>query len=213
MASAQVRRPSKRKRQSQAQIRKRLMKTSFKEICSQVQEPNNEESDIPNEQDSDMESIGDTEKTRKVESQDDSIYLEGRTLSPISNASPFLDFENNYIISVHNDDNGKSICNYNPPRWMTSRVSSEYRYVINDLVRIVSAIAEYFEDNQQLFLNDPELENFRFDGKLSQKNFIKRIEIDSKLFDEADFSLIKDKIWIVWDNKCLPLETIFLHHK
>ena len=213
MGSAQVRRPTKRKRQSQAQIRKRFMKSSFKEICSQVQEPNNEESDIPNDQESDMDSIDATENTRKVESQDDGIYLEGRTLSSISNTSPFLDFENNYIISVHNEDDGESICNYNPPRWMTSRVSSEYRYVINDMVRIVSAIAEYFEDNQQLFLNDPKLANFKFDIKLTQKNFVKRIEVDSKLFDEADFSLIKDKIWIVWDYKCLPLETIFLHQK
>jgi len=113
MGSAQVRRPTKRKRQSQAQIRKRFMKSSFKEICSQVQEPNNEESDIPNDQESDMDSIDATENTRKVESQDDGIYLEGRTLSSISNTSPFLDFENNYIISVHNEDDGKSICNYN----------------------------------------------------------------------------------------------------
>ena len=192
-----------------ALVRKRIFKLSLKQIRSQIQEPVDEEYDTEDNPDTEIEDRNDDNDNTKIESKSDSIYSEATELNSNSIISPFLDLEDNLIISINKNENGKFNCYYEPPRWMTSRVSSEYKYVLNDMVRIISAIAEYFERCQQSFLIDPHLENFIFDGKLDQKNFVKKIKIKNISFDDTDFSFLKDKIWLVWHDKIFSIKSLF----
>ncbi|MBT3465386.1 hypothetical protein HN451_10425, partial [archaeon] len=180
-----------------------------KQIRSQIQEPVDEEYDSVDNKDTDMEDQSDDNDNTKIESEGDSIYSENTGLNPNSIISPFLDLENNFIISINKNEKGKFNCYYEPPRWMTSRVSSDYKYVLNDMARILSAIAEYFERCQQSFLIDPQLENFIFDGKLNQTNFVKKIRMKNVSFDDTDFSFLKDKIWLVWHDKIFSIKSLF----
>jgi hypothetical protein len=192
-----------------ALVRKRIFKLSLKQIRSQIQEPVDEEYDSSDIIDPDMEGQNDDNENTKIESKSDGIHSEDTELTSNSIISPFLDLENNYIISINKNEKGKFNCCYEPPRWMTSRVNSDYKYVINDLVRILSAIAEYFERCQQSFLIDPKLANFKFDGKLNQKIFVNKIKTENISFDDTDFSFLKDKIWFVWHDKIFPIKSLF----
>ena len=192
-----------------ALVRKRIFKLSLKQIRSQIQEPVDEEYDTEDNPDTEIEDRNDDNDNTKIESKSDSIYSEATELNSNSIISPFLDLEDNLIISINKNENGKFNCYYEPPRWMTSRVSSEYKYVLNDMVRIISAIAEYFERCQQSFLIDPKLANFKFDGKLNQKNFVNKIKTENISFDDTDFSFLKDKIWFVWHDKIFPIKSLF----
>ena len=190
-------------------VRKRIFKLSLKQIRSQIQEPVDEEHDSVDIIDPDMEGQIDDNDNTKTESEGDSIHSDDTELTSNSIISPFLDLENNYIISINKIEKGKFNCCYEPPRWMTSRVNSDYKYVLNDMVRILSAIAEYFERCQQSFLIDPKLANFKFDGKLNQKNFVNKIKTENISFDDTDFSFLKDKIWFVWHDKIFPIKSLF----
>ena len=192
-----------------ALVRKRIFKLSLKQIRSQIQEPVDEEYDTEDNPDTEIEDRNDDNDNTKIESKSDSIYSEATELNSNSIISPFLDLEDNLIISINKNENGKFNCYYEPPRWMTSRVSSEYKYVLNDMVRIISAIAEYFENHQQLFLSNPEIANFKFDGALSQKKFVKKIKAKNISIDDTDFSFLKDKIWFVWHDKIFSIKPLF----
>ncbi len=193
----------------QAQIRKKLLRYSMAQIRNLVKSPNDEEYGNLDEYDTDMD-FGDNESVKDLDLLDgENLFNEITDLGTQSKTSPFLDFENNYIISVNKVSETQLICSFEPPHWMTNRVSSEYKEVLNSMMKIVIDISRYFQKTQQAFLSDPYADTFQFAGELTQKNFVKVICTSGAQFDEVDLSLIKDKIWFVWDDKSAPLTVIF----
>jgi len=190
-------------------IRKRILKLSMGQVRSLVQDDQAEEVEYLDEYNTDMENYDSDDSWTKDEIVDDQIFHDVSSKTERSNVSPFLEIKDNYIITVFRDNSGMYRCQYEPPRWMTTRVNPDYKQIISSIVKCISMIATYFEKSQQGFLTDQDISNFTFSKKLTQKNFVKKLNKNNEVFDEVDFSLIKDKIWFVWDTHCFQLESLF----
>ena len=80
----------------------------------------------------------------------------------------------------------------------------------------MTSLAKWMNEKQQKFLAYPKPENFFYEvgsGKsISQDELLKQVNKDTKDHDQItkeDFSLLKNKIWLIWDDKNMPLQEIF----
>ncbi|NQU67075.1 MAG: hypothetical protein HQ510_03945 [Candidatus Marinimicrobia bacterium] len=194
---------------SYAHLRKHMLGLSLSHLRDLVQLPSPDNEGFSEEFDIDMEFIDSDEISDVEEHNQDGVFLEDVVIDNQPQNSPFLELDDNLIILV--SQNGQNVweCSYEPPRWMTSRVSSDYKHVLNDMVKIVGSIAKYFQNTQQAFLADPSPENLKFEKPLTQKYLVELVRTEKAKFDDGDLSLIKDKIWFLWDDKCFRLESIF----
>ena len=194
---------------NQSQVRKRIFKLSISQIRSLVQNHDAEDVEYLDEYNTDMDNFDGDDFSSKDEVVEDRIYYDESSLIDQQFTSPFLDLEDKYIITIYCDNAGKYHCQYEPPRWMTSRVNSEYKQILNNIVESVGLIAEYFEKTQQAFLVEPDVHHFVFGGKLTQKNFVKEVNCKNQIFDEIEFSLVKENIWLVWSDKSFQISCLF----
>lgn len=194
---------------NQSQVRKRIFKLSISQIRSLVQNHDAEDVEYLDEYNTDMDNFDGDDFSSKDEVVEDRIYYDESSLIDQQFTSPFLDFEDKYIITIYCDNAGKYHCQYEPPRWMSNRVNSEYKQILNNIVESVSLISEYFEKTQQAFLAEPDVHNLVFTGKLTQKNFVREINSENQIFDEIEFSLIKENILLVWGDKSFPVPALF----
>jgi hypothetical protein len=193
----------------QAQIRKQLLKLSPQQLKKVVQSAGTKEKEFLDEYDIDFDQPDSWEKGVSEEHKEDSIFMYGCDLDENNQSTAFLDFNDNYIISVYEHRNGGYTCYFEPPSWMTSRISKKYKEVLNGMIRIVQGIASTFENTQQSFLAEPQISLEADQGKISQKDLVKMVSGKNKWLDEGDLSFIKDKIWFVWEKQCFPLSGIF----
>ncbi|MBT3281590.1 hypothetical protein HOE91_03570 [archaeon] len=195
---------------SHAQIRKQLLSLSFNQIRSKISKIDQDEVEYLNENDIDMEVADDGYIDETDRFGEDLIFNEMTKLDATERKTNFLDLTNNYIITVYSNNHGNYKCYFEPPLWMTNRVSTEYKQVLNGMIRIIQRIADTFEISHQKFLADP-IKYFEWNfKKTNQKEFVRKLNESEKILDEGDLSLIKKYVWFVWDDLCLPLSALFM---
>ena len=195
---------------SYAQIRKQFLKLSLKQTRKIVLSVTNDEVGEPlDEYDLDFDQPDDGEIGVSEDYTDDQIFMDEYVYQEKKHSAHFLNFNDNFIISVLKDEFGTSTCYFEPPRWMTSRINKEYKEVLNGIIRIVQRIADTFETSHQLVLDNPQIFLEVKMDRLVQRDFVTSVNMNDNLVNEGDLSLIKDKIWFVWEKQCFPLSSIF----
>ena len=148
-----------------------------------------------------------------IKDSGETVYSEERTEDPVCLTKELLDLKENYILTIGQLETEEYYCYFEPPRWMTSRVGKEYKEVLNGMIRIIIKIADTVETSYQLLLANPTNELPFLQNKLTQKSFVSQLNSGEELLTEGDFSKLKNKVWLVWDDKCMSLAVIFKNTK
>lgn len=124
-----------------------------------------------------------------------------------------------YTITVAPLDNGQYRCRFEGPSWFNRRLPGQMQIFVNKLRNVLAAIAQWLEDEKQIFLQEPIPEKFvhgeirfPFDPVVQQEGFLARInKILPEVFqvDKSAFSRLLDNIWLVWPEWNMPLKNIF----
>lgn len=131
--------------------------------------------------------------------------------------SPVLELNDYHIIAIMKSDKNKYNCVYDPINVNTMKLTDkDVRQAVNKTVIFLTLLAAWMNEKQQKFLAHPKPENFFYgpgDTKnLTQRELLRQVNRDLEDIDkisEGDFSLLKDKIWFIWDDKNMPLQEIF----
>ncbi|MBT3421860.1 hypothetical protein HOE22_09590, partial [Candidatus Woesearchaeota archaeon] len=139
----------------------------------------------------------------------DSLYFEVFNESSDNSPSLVLDFDNLHQISILKDNSNTDYCYYDPPDWMVNNVIKEYRGQMKYTIDFIYSLVNYFNNEQQKFLNNPTPTNFHFDGKLEREPFLKAVSKYGIKLDKTNFSVLQKDIWFIWPDKSFCLYSIF----
>lgn len=129
-----------------------------------------------------------------------------------------------YILNITQDRSGNNHCFFEPPAWFNSdSVKKDYKQYVENVTKFLNNVCHWF-NSKQSFLEEPTTENyveseaiFNGDPIITQKGFADRIneyltkqEIKNKMgMTGPNLSRLLDKIWLVWEDKCMPIKTLF----
>jgi len=176
-----------------------------------VEPENNEEKN--NDTDIDTHDSGDTDTNHgRIEDLSDSIIYENSNSDSnnIKNSRPIFDLKNVFSIFIIKDEN-LFRCVYEPTDNLRSRLKDDTVEWGRKRNLFLSQIAKWFEEQQQKFLREPNIENLK-NGPFEQKKFLKlfKDENGKELYMQGTFSdTINDTICLIWEDKIMPLNRIF----
>ena len=191
------------------QSRKQSLSLSLHQLQTTVSKVNYDEIEYLKEYDIDFDIIDSGEKVKSGLPTEDTISFEEVEFDKDTRLSRILNFKDNYIITVYKDNSGIYKCYFEPPHWMVAKIKPEHKQVLNAIIRIIQRIADTFEFTHQLLLADPKNELEKIIGKLTQKEFVELLNGKDKILNDGDLSLIKNNVWLVWDDMSLPLTALF----
>ncbi len=179
------------------------------------------------EDEADMADLDSDEDDPEGISQEQNILLDtdvvlGREEQTGGDADPVLSLGDVYALTVVQGD-GRSTCRFEPPLWMRGpgrRGNNKYS-ALSPLIDFLSGLAAWFTREKQPFLNQPGPETL-FHGEFDctgdglrpvvvQKEVIHSLKDAGVDVSDPDISRIKDRVWLVWENGCMPLESLFEH--
>jgi hypothetical protein len=140
---------------------------------------------------------------------DDSLYFELFDESIDNSSSLILDFDNLHQISILKDNSNNNYCYYDPPDWMVNNVIKEYKGHMRYTIDFIYSLVNYFNNEQQKFLNNPLPTNFQFNEELKQSSFLNAVSKYGIKLHNTNFCTIHKKIWFIWPDKSFCLYSLF----
>lgn len=215
MAQTQRQEQKQGQKQVQREQQGEIEKDGSKQGDNIVELENIEE--IKNDTDTDTPDSGDSDTNYgRIEALSDSIIYENSNIDTYTtkNSHPIFDLKNIFSIFIIGDGN-QFRCVYEPTDNLRSRLKEDTVEWGRKRNLFLSQIAKWFEEQQQKFLGEPNIENLK-DGPFEQQKFLKlfKDENGKELYKPGTFSdTINDTICLIWEDKIMPLNRIFGQEK
>jgi len=162
----------------------------------------------------DYDDCGDGDATQYSQSGDQdpihSSYIELREKDSVLD-TPILNFERLYTIAINRWPDGIYRCRYEPTKNLRSANRPELSEWIKSINKLLNLTSDWLEKTHPEFLKHPIPENFVYQGTFTQNSFLKELyqSEQKSTLDSTKFSGIINSIWLLWDDKCLPLKALF----